>query len=56
MPGQARMLVDKMKHDSHVHYNDDWKVITLFVGGNDLCEYCHDTVSATDFPYDDGGD
>ncbi|XP_067649229.1 phospholipase B1, membrane-associated-like isoform X2 [Haliotis asinina] len=43
MPGQARMLIDKMKADKNVDFLNDWKVITVFVGGNDLCDSCHDT-------------
>lgn len=42
MPGQAVKLVDRMKSDSNIDMKKDWKVITLFVGGNDLCDYCDD--------------
>ena len=45
MPGQAVKLVDRMKSDSNIDMKKDWKVITLFVGGNDLCDYCDDKVS-----------
>ena len=45
MPRQAQSLIDKLKTDSHVRWADDWKVITVFVGGNDLCAYCNDQVS-----------
>ncbi|XP_053568782.1 phospholipase B1, membrane-associated [Bombina bombina] len=40
MPSQARTLVDKMKQSSVINFNEDWKLITLFIGGNDLCQYC----------------
>ncbi|GFO37829.1 phospholipase b1, membrane-associated [Plakobranchus ocellatus] len=40
MPGQARMLVDRMK--ATTDFLKDWKVITLFIGGNDLCDACND--------------
>jgi len=40
MPAQARMLVDRMK--ATTDFQRDWKVITLFVGGNDLCDACND--------------
>lgn len=26
-------------------FHEDWKLVTLFIGGNDLCQYCHDKVS-----------
>ncbi|XP_074655839.1 phospholipase B1, membrane-associated-like [Tubulanus polymorphus] len=42
MPGQARVLVDKMKRDSSIDFQNDWKIITLFIGGNDLCDSCDD--------------
>ena len=40
MPGQARDLVAKMKASSDVDMTYDWKMVTLFIGGNDLCDYC----------------
>lgn len=45
MPGQANAIVQRLKTDTHVRYQDDWKVITFFIGGNDLCDYCHDQVT-----------
>ncbi|KAK3108324.1 hypothetical protein FSP39_005629, partial [Pinctada imbricata] len=42
MPQQADNLIKKLKTDQHVRYQDDWKVITVFIGGNDLCDYCND--------------
>ena len=40
MPEQARKLVDKMKNDPNVDFENDWKMVTIFIGGNDLCRYC----------------
>ncbi|ESP01925.1 hypothetical protein LOTGIDRAFT_225036 [Lottia gigantea] len=42
MPEQARLLIDRMRKDTSINFLKDWKVITLFVGGNDLCASCHD--------------
>ncbi|PAA60056.1 hypothetical protein BOX15_Mlig010946g1 [Macrostomum lignano] len=42
MPSQAESLVRKLKSDSKVDFNNDWKLITIFVGGNDICDYCKD--------------
>merc|ERR1711860_216164 len=25
-----------------IDFNNEWKIITVFIGGNDLCGYCHD--------------
>lgn len=40
---QARNLVTKMKTDISIDYENDWKVVTVFVGGNDACDWCKDT-------------
>ena len=37
--GQALKLVDTMKNDPNVDFANDWKVITVFIGGNDACDY-----------------
>jgi len=37
---QAERLINKMKNDSSINYQKDWKMITLFIGGNDLCRFC----------------
>ncbi|KAM4041884.1 phospholipase B1, membrane-associated isoform 2-T2 [Anomaloglossus baeobatrachus] len=42
MPKQAETLVQKLKESSEINFNEDWKLITLFIGGNDLCQYCRD--------------
>lgn len=28
-----------------VNFEKDWKLVTVFVGGHDLCNYCIDQVS-----------
>lgn len=44
MPGQARMLVDRMsKTLGNDRFMNDWKLVTFFIGGNDLCNYCENT-------------
>jgi len=42
MPGQADDLISRMRNSAEVDFENDWKVITLFIGGNDLCAYCDD--------------
>lgn len=37
---EAEMLVERMKADTKVNYEEDWKLLTMFVGGNDLCGSC----------------
>ncbi|CAI5770822.1 phospholipase B1, membrane-associated [Podarcis lilfordi] len=41
---QARKLIDLMKTDSKINFQEDWKLVTLFIGGNDLCDHCKDPV------------
>ncbi|VCW68790.1 unnamed protein product, partial [Gulo gulo] len=42
LPVQARRLVDLMKNDTKINFQEDWKIITVFIGGNDLCDFCSD--------------
>ena len=48
MAGQATDIITKMKDanwtDGDVDYDNDWKMLTLFIGGNDLCRVCEDWV------------
>jgi len=42
MPGQARQLVSLMQtHPESVDFENDWKLVNIFIGGNDVCGYCH---------------
>uniref|UniRef100_A0A8C6QB68 Phospholipase B1, membrane-associated n=1 Tax=Nannospalax galili TaxID=1026970 RepID=A0A8C6QB68_NANGA len=42
MPAQARALVERMKNRPEIKLDKDWKLITIFIGGNDLCQYCEE--------------
>lgn len=42
MLAQAQLLVKRIQADTKVNFNNDWKLITFFVGGNDLCKFCKD--------------
>lgn len=42
MVAQAKYLVNKMKQTTGINFNEGWKLITMFVGGNDLCKACRD--------------
>jgi len=42
MPDQARKLVQRMKSDDSIDFKNDWKVINVFIGGNDVCDFCKD--------------
>ncbi|XP_071962019.1 phospholipase B1, membrane-associated-like [Antedon mediterranea] len=40
MAVQAGELIKRLKNDPNTDFYNDWKIITLFIGGNDLCGWC----------------
>ncbi|XP_017489814.1 PREDICTED: phospholipase B1, membrane-associated [Rhagoletis zephyria] len=49
LPYQARVLIDRMRHDPNVDVENHWKLLTIFVGNNDICsDMCHHK-NMTDF-------
>ncbi|XP_028460437.1 phospholipase B1, membrane-associated [Perca flavescens] len=44
IPTQVQALVARMKNDSRINFELDWKVITLFIGGNDICDHCYNSL------------
>ncbi|PAV75610.1 hypothetical protein WR25_12603 isoform H [Diploscapter pachys] len=47
LPRQARQLVALLQqHTEKVNMNDDWKLLNIFIGGNDMCGYCSDPTLA----------
>ncbi|XP_040919608.1 phospholipase B1, membrane-associated-like [Toxotes jaculatrix] len=44
LPSQVRALVERMKKDSRINFESDWKVITVFIGGNDMCDHCYNSL------------
>lgn len=34
-------MIRRMKAHPEVNYEADWKLVTAFIGGNDLCQYCY---------------
>ena len=46
---QAETIIEKLKYNNQtegdIDMENDWKVITMFVGGNDLCAICDNWVS-----------
>jgi len=53
MRAQAERLVRKMKDDRDITYEEDWKVVTLWIGGNDLCAVCNNNEPNQPQPYAD---
>jgi lysophospholipase L1-like esterase len=50
LPAQARDLVHKMQIHPEINMQEDWKLINIFIGGNDICAYCHDNGNAQHSP------
>jgi len=43
MPAQANLLIDRMKSAlGEERFASEWKLVTVFFGANDQCEYCKD--------------
>lgn len=42
MPSQAIKLVGRIENMKNVDFNLDWKMVTIFIGANDLCAYIKD--------------
>jgi phospholipase B1, membrane-associated len=40
MTEQAMNLVARIKADPKIDIQKDWKMVTMFIGANDLCAYC----------------
>ena len=40
MYGQAVTLVAKLYAEPQISLEESWKLITIFVGGNDMCQSC----------------
>ncbi|XP_076815182.1 phospholipase B1, membrane-associated-like [Clavelina lepadiformis] len=51
MSNQATDLVRRMKTDNRTNYENDWKLVTIFIGGNDLCALERDPNGASPETY-----
>ena len=40
LPSQASRLVDKLRGDGDIDIDNEWKLVTILIGGNDLCRGC----------------
>lgn len=45
MLAQAKALVNKIKQTNSINFYEGWKLVTMFVGGNDLCKACKDVIT-----------
>ncbi|PIK56149.1 putative phospholipase B1, membrane-associated-like [Apostichopus japonicus] len=42
VPEQTEKMIERILNSDDVDVDRDWKLVTLFIGGNDLCQYCKD--------------
>ncbi|XP_053098078.1 phospholipase B1, membrane-associated [Pangasianodon hypophthalmus] len=42
LPGQTRHLIDTLKTLEDINFDEDWKLLTILIGMNDICDYCKD--------------
>lgn len=42
LPGQTRHLIDTLKTYEGINFDEDWKLLTILIGMNDICDYCKD--------------
>ena len=52
MVEDAKILVAYLNESDQrgdIDYAEDWKLTTLLIGGNDLCNYCKDKVTNRPF-------
>jgi len=40
LPRQAREIVARMQQHPEIDMDNHWKMIMIFIGGNDICGYC----------------
>ncbi|XP_046877833.1 phospholipase B1, membrane-associated-like [Hypomesus transpacificus] len=42
LPGQTRHLIDTLRKFEDLNFEEDWKLLTILIGMNDICDYCKD--------------
>ncbi|KAG7240311.1 hypothetical protein INR49_027122 [Caranx melampygus] len=42
LPGQTRHLIDTLRGYEGLNFEQDWKLLTILMGMNDICDYCKD--------------
>uniref|UniRef100_A0A3Q3DLK1 Phospholipase B1, membrane-associated-like n=1 Tax=Hippocampus comes TaxID=109280 RepID=A0A3Q3DLK1_HIPCM len=42
LPGQTRHLIDTLRGFEGLNFEQDWKLLTILMGMNDICDYCKD--------------
>ncbi|XP_038585806.1 phospholipase B1, membrane-associated-like isoform X2 [Micropterus salmoides] len=45
--GQIRHMIDTFRSYPGLNFQEDWKVVTMLIGMNDICDYCKDKIPRT---------
>jgi hypothetical protein len=40
LKSQAQKLVTRIQNDPNIDFENDWKLVSILIGANDLCQYC----------------
>lgn len=40
MPSQANTLVTRFRNSNELNFDNDWKLVTIWIGGNNICAAC----------------
>jgi len=54
LPGQAQWLVSKLQSSLNINYAEDWKLLTIWIGSNNLCDVCSDQYGNNGVVYENG--
>lgn len=49
--GQANQLVHLMQTHEEIDIQNDWKLVNIFIGANDICAYCDDSLNNSSGPH-----
>lgn len=41
IPEQAQLFIDAVRADRNIDFANDWKLLTIWIGGNDFCAICN---------------
>jgi len=52
MLGQAQWLVAQLKANSKINLKEDWKVLTIWIGSNNICQVCNDAANNNALNYE----
>jgi len=52
---QAEWLVDQLNAATNIDIENDWKLLTIWIGSNNLCDVCDDDINDSDYDHENDG-